>query len=391
MLRSGGALAGFGVFGGLWGTWGAAIPAVRDQAGVDEAALGAALLLVGAGALPAMLLTGRVLDRLGPVGRTRSLLLVVALAAAGVLLALAARSPWSLAACLAVVGATSGAADVALNVRAAGVEAASGRPVVVRGHAAFSGAVVVSSLGTGGLLALGAPLLLPFGLVAAAAAALGLALLRAPGAAAAPAAATAPAGAGAAAPLPRLSLLLLGTLAALAFAVENAHQSWSAVFLADETGAGPATAAAGPAVFAAVVAATRTALSVRPVAPLPVLTAGAALAAAGTALLAASSGVVVALAGLALAAAGTAVLFPTLVVVVASRVGEEARGRATSLLSVVGYVGFLAGPVLVGGAAAAVGLPGALGVVAGVAVLLALATAPVLRLSRRPVAPPAVR
>ncbi len=43
---------------------------------------------------------------------------------------------------------------------------------------------------------------------------------------------------------------------ALAFAVEHAHQSWSALDLEDELGAGPAVAAAGPAVFAAVVAVT---------------------------------------------------------------------------------------------------------------------------------------
>jgi hypothetical protein len=52
-------------------------------------------------------------------------------------------------------------------------------------------------------------------------------------------------------------LPLLALLGALAFAVENAHQSWSALYLDDELGARPATAAAGPAVFAAVVAVTR--------------------------------------------------------------------------------------------------------------------------------------
>jgi hypothetical protein len=59
-----------------------------------------------------------------------------------------------------------------------------------------------------------------------------------------------------------LSLLLVaGALGALAFAVENAHQSWSAVYLADTLHAEPMLVGAGPAVFAGFVALTRFAIS----------------------------------------------------------------------------------------------------------------------------------
>jgi len=106
-------------------------------------------------------------------------------------------------------------------------------------------------------------------------------------------------------PSPAGPLLLLGALGALAFAVENAHQSWSALYLGDELGAGPATAAAGPAVFAAVVAVTRLAAaragSRRPTA---VVVAGSVLAAAGTAILAVASTVPFGLLGLGPADAG---------------------------------------------------------------------------------------
>src|SRR5258705_8093893 len=57
------AYAGFAVFGAFWGTWGASLPAIRDQAGVTDGQLGTALLFVGAGALPAMLVAGRAVDR----------------------------------------------------------------------------------------------------------------------------------------------------------------------------------------------------------------------------------------------------------------------------------------------------------------------------------------
>jgi len=53
------AYAGFAVFGAFWGVWGASLPAIRDQAAVTDGQLGTALLFIGAGALPAMLLADR--------------------------------------------------------------------------------------------------------------------------------------------------------------------------------------------------------------------------------------------------------------------------------------------------------------------------------------------
>src|SRR3954453_19994489 len=46
-----GTLLGFAAFGLFWGSWGAALPAVRAHAGVDDGTLGLALLCIGAGAL----------------------------------------------------------------------------------------------------------------------------------------------------------------------------------------------------------------------------------------------------------------------------------------------------------------------------------------------------
>jgi MFS family permease len=376
------AFAGFAVFGAFWGAWGASIPAIRDQAGVSEGQLGAALLFVGAGALPAMPLSGRVVDRWG-LRATAALLAL--LGGAGLLVAAAARDPMTLALALALLGASSGAADVAINTAAGTAQRASDRPVVPRAHATFAAAVVGASLVAGALRGLDAPVVTPFVVVAAAAAAVATALARAgpdleqrdaPGAA--PDRAAAPGGARAdGAPsrraVPLAPLLVLGGLGALAFAVENAHQSWSALYLEDELGAGPAVAAAGPAVFAAVIAVTRFAsASLAARRPVAVMVAGSALAAAGTAIVAGAGGVPAGLAGLALAAAGTAALFPTLMSVLTATVPDERRGTATSVVSTVAYLGFLAGPVYVGTWAGAVGLPGAMLAVAGLAAGLAL-------------------
>jgi MFS family permease len=90
----------------------------------------------------------------------------------------------------------------------------------------------------------------------------------------------------------------------------------------------------------------------------------------------------VALAGLVLAAAGTAALFPTLLSIVSRNVAESSRGRATAVVTVVSYLGFLLGPVYVGGWAAATGLRGAMIAVAALGVALAALTLPLLALSR---------
>jgi MFS family permease len=86
--------------------------------------------------------------------------------------------------------------------------------------------------------------------------------------------------------------------------------------------------------------------------------------------------VTLALAGLVLAAAGTAPLFPTLLSVVSRNVAEPARGRATSIVTVVSYLGFLLGPVYVGLWASASGVRGAMVAVAALGLALAALTLP---------------
>ncbi|MGJ6967479.1 MFS transporter [Streptosporangium sp. G11] len=398
------------------------MPAIRAQAELSDGQLGTALLFVGAGALPAMLVTGRAVDRWGL--RVAAFLLVT-LGAVGTLVAVAGRDFWSLSAGLALLGASSGAADVAINAAAASAERASGRPVITRAHGTFSAMVVVGSLSTGLLLGgLGVPVVVPFLLVAGAAVGAALSVVADRRAAplvkgavsdeagnasvievtvpvvegAAPVASVLkgtapvtegiiPVAAGAARDGERrgyavglFPLFVVGGLGALAFAVENAHQSWGAVYLADVADAGPALAAAGPAVFAAVVALTRFAAgAVGSRHATTVLVSGAMTAAAGTALVSVATAVPVVLLGLALAAAGTAVLFPMLMGVVAAHVGEETRGRATSVVTTVAYLGFLAGPVYVGRWADTIGLPGAMVAVAALAAALAVLAWPLLR------------
>ena len=85
--------------------------------------------------------------------------------------------------------------------------------------------------------------------------------------------------------------------------------------------------------------------------------------------------------GAVVAGAGTAVLFPTLLATVSRNVEETYRGRATSIVGTVSYLGFLLGPVYVGVSADAAGLRGAMIAVAALAAALFVLTPPLLRLS----------
>jgi MFS family permease len=109
--------------------------------------------------------------------------------------------------------------------------------------------------------------------------------------------------------------------------------------------AGVGLSAIVPAAFAAVVAVTRLAVSTlnREYARI-VIVCGSVVAGAGAAVIAVAPSMPVALAGLVLAATGTSALFPTLLSIVSRNVAEPVRGRATSIVTVVSYLGFLLGP-----------------------------------------------
>jgi predicted MFS family arabinose efflux permease len=367
-------LLGMAAFGAFWGTWGAVLPGVRQHAGVDDGELGLALLCIGAGALLSMRPAGSLVDRFG----SRMLPATVAAFAACAVLPGFAESLPVLGAVLLLLGATSGAFDVAVNAEGVRSEAA-GRPVLNLGHAAFSAAVVASSLLTGLLRTLDAGPLLVLTAIGAVLAAVAVALTRLPPA---PAVRASPGDARLRVSAP---LAVIGALAALAYFVENAWQNWSALQLEATLGAAPGLSALGPAVFAAAAACGR--LFGQRLAgradDSTVVAGGATVAAAGTLLAALAPSTAVALVGIAIAGAGTSVCAPTLISVAGRIVAPEQRGAAVSIVTTMAYLGFLVGPAAVGLAADATSLRTALAMVAGLAVVLA-ASALVRRRSTRP-------
>ncbi len=360
------AFIAFAAFGSFWGVWGASVPQVQRQAGVSDGRLGVALLFVGAGALPAMFGIGGVLDRWG---LKVAALVISALGVAGSVVALASVNLVGLCLGLALVGACSGASDVAMNSVAGRAETLAGRPVITRSHGIFSSFVVLGSLGTGLASAASLPLAVPFVAVTVLSVAAGVCMFLAlpPGGPREEEHAEKASGG----TWRAFPLVLIGVLGALAFASENAHQSWSAVFAHDQLHTGSGLAATAPAVFAGTVAITRFSIGgLKAAHARVVLLSGALAAAAGALIIAAAPGLLVASLGLAVAAAGTAVLFPTLLGYVSRNVEESRRGRATSLVTTVSYLGFLLGPVYVGQWADHQGLRAAMVAVAALGALL---------------------
>lgn len=340
-----------------------------------------------------MLLTGRIIDCLG--ARITAAVTLTFLGASGLVVAVTTTGFISMCIGLLLVGAASGAADVAINTAAGSAEQISSRPVITRSHGLFSASVVVSSLAAGISAAWGADLALSFGLVMAASVTVSGYLLFCFPALTTPISNVSMAGnrslpaANAAGGIPVLGILLVGVLGALAFAGENAHQSWAAVFFEDEFGAGPALSATAPAVFAAVVAITRFSTSrLKPVHASRTLVFGSAAAGVGAAIVAAAPNLVMAIIGLSMAAAGTAVLYPTLLGIVSRSTDEATRGRATSLLTSISYLGFLFGPVYVGLWSEVAGLRAAIGAIAALSLALLILIPFVLRL-RQSIAGPA--
>jgi MFS family permease len=360
------ALVGFSAFGVLWGAWGAELPAIQSHAGVNDGELGLALLCIGAGALVAMRPTGALVDRSRLVLPATCALLGLAAIGPAV-----ATSALGLALSLAVLGACSGAMDVAINAEAADAES-SGDPLMNLAHAAFSASVVASSLLVGLMRELGAEPVLVLGVLGGCLVAVALLLL----------------GLGRGEPVrethvsrPRLlripgPLVVLGALAAVAYVVENAWQSWSAVQLETTLKASAGVAALGPAVFAGAAAIGRSTghLLTRRLADRAILALGASIGAAGTLLGALAPARGLALVGVGLAGLGTSVCAPTLFSLAGRSARPENRASAVSAVTTLAYLGFVLGPAAVGLAAEATSLRAALAGVAFLAVVLAFAS-----------------
>jgi MFS family permease len=349
----------------LFGAWAARIPAIRDRLGLSDGELGLALAFLPVGAIIAMPLAGALSARAGSRRATRA---AFALACTAIGVVAFAPSLVAFAALAFVVGVGMGSCDVAMNVHGVTVERRYGRPILSSFHAAFSlGGLAGAALGA---LAAGAGVdaRLHLAVVAALCGAIGLVWSRRflPGSADA---------SGAQDPVfvrPPRRLWALGALAFACLVIEGGAADWSGVYIKDELGTGPGVAALGFTAFSVTMVLGRIFGDrlVTRFGSTRLVRAGGLVAAVGFGTALAVSAPAAALLGFACLGAGMSSVIP-IVFRAAGRTPGIASGVALSAVTSVGYLGFVAGPPMIGGIAELIGLPAALGVLVALAAAVA--------------------
>ncbi|MBT2227524.1 MFS transporter [Nonomuraea sp. NEAU-A123] len=357
----------FFLAGAAIGTWTARIPAIKQDLGLSDGRLSLALLAIAAGAVAGMQVVGRLVDRYGS-----SRVMIPAALLQGVVLVLPAYAVnlGTLAAALFGFGVVHGVLDVSMNANAVEVERAWGRPIMSSFHAVFSigGFAGAAAGGLFAHLALSpAATFLSVGVVVALLAvwAASWALRSRP--------APVTSADGVRPGLPK-GVLFLGVLAFCCLVGEGAAADWSSVYLREDLAASAGFAAAGYAAFSIMMTAGRLAgdrLAVR-FGPVALVRGCGLLAAAGLGLALTVGHPVAGVAGFGCFGAGLSCIVPQVFSAAGHR-DPAFAGRALARVASIGYLGFLSGPVLIGGLAELSGLPRALGVPALLAAFVALA------------------
>jgi MFS family permease len=371
--------AAFLIHSTVSGTWAPRLPAIKESLELSDGELGTALVGLAIGLVAGTRLAGAPIDRFGsrPVMRAGFPLLAATLLLPGL-----ADSAVTLFLALLVLGVASGALDVAMNAQGIEVERHVGRPILSGLHGLWS-----VGLGLGaGMAALAAAVaadpLEHFALVAALLAVASLALLSgllpvhrpAPGEPEEERVAVrwTPA------------LVVLGVIAFCSFVGEGAASDWSAVYLTQELGSSEAVGAIAFAAFAVTMAIARFAAD-----PLRARLGNVTLVRGGSLIAAAGLGIALlvhepaaAIAGFALLGLGLAPVVP-IAFSAAGDLDPRATGRLVGRVATIGYVGSVAGPIMIGWLAEATSLRTSLGLVVALAVVIA-ASARLCGAARRP-------
>jgi MFS family permease len=350
-----------------FGVWAAHIAAFKQRLNLHDSQITAVLFSVILGALLCMPLVGQL------IARTR-VRLVATLSVVGYVLTLwllgHASHLFSLCGLAFLFGAAKGSVDVSINTQAVALD----RPGHRSQMSFFQGCWSVGGLAGSGVSAL---LLRHGGTVSKdmSAATMLLAVLAAAALPFLPSE-------GVAAPgrpqptWPSPYLLLLGTLAFFGLLVEGAIADWTSVFLHSNLQLSLALSATGFGLYAIAMAATRFTgdwLAEQISGKWLLIVSGLLIVVGIGSLLSCKSWHIAAL-GLMFAGFGTANIVPVLW----SAAGRDpviGPGPAISIVSTIGYLGFLAGPPMIGGAASFIGLRAGMGIIVIAGLMVAILSA----------------
>jgi MFS family permease len=365
--------ASFLIHSTVSGTWAPRLPAIKESLDLSDGELGTALVGLAIGLVVGTRLAGVPVDRFGsrPMMRAGFPLLAGTLLLPGL-----AQSGTTLFAALLVLGIASGALDVAMNAQGIEVERRLGRPILSGLHGLWSVGLGIGAGVAAIAAAIDAGPLEHFAVVAAVLAVASLVFLRG----------LLPADrlrAADGSEEPRIhvpwtpALVLLGVIAFCSFVGEGAASDWSAVYLTQELDSSPALGAVAFAAFAVTMAIARFAADpLRTKLGNVVLVRGGSLTAAvglGVALLVhePAAGII----GFALLGLGLAPVVP-IAFSAAGDLDPRATGVLVGRVATIGYVGSVAGPIMIGWLAEFTSLRASLGLVVLLAIVIAISARP---------------
>ncbi|BCZ57648.1 MFS transporter [Serratia sp. TSA_130.2] len=331
-------LAGLGM-----AAWAPLIPFVKARLGIDDGALGLLLFCLAAGSMAIMPFAGYLIAKLG----CRAVLL-----GAGALLCIdlpllaLLDAPLLMGAALGVFGAVNGIMDVAMNSQAIIVERESGQAKMSGFHGFYSLGGIAGAGGVSLLLLAGLAPVQAIGLIALLIAIL---LLIVAGDLLAHGGIGERRRGGARWALAHGKILFIALLCFFVFLTEGAMLDWSALFLHAERGVAKSQAGIGFTLYAVAVACGRLYGDrlIGAVGRFRTLLLGSLCAAAGVLLTVTVPLASAAFGGLMLAGLGIANIVPILF----NAVGNQKQvppGQAFPAVTLVGYLGLLTGPALIG-------------------------------------------
>ncbi len=359
----------FVLFGLFWGAWAVAAIDIERSLGLSVGGFGLLLSVSLIGSAAANVVGGGLCERFGTA---RILSLALGTWTTVLVLGAVSRPPDLLGLAIVLIVVNAGLIDVTINV--ASMTALADRPGrLVAFHARFNVGAAAGAATCGGLLAVHISWRWIWAAVAVVAGVLAVVSSRSPLPGAAPGKRVA--WHGALTLLRHDRLLVVAGVFALSAMVEGGIDLWGVLFLRSTLDSGLLLAAGGSVLGYTVAAVARTTLgpAIGRRGPPQGVAIGAGVAAVGTALLATARVPVMGALGLVLAAGGISMCWPLLVA--AAGRGRPGGAAAVGAVTAGGYVGLVAGPALVGWVAGAIGLRGALGLLAAAAAVVAIVPA----------------